>query len=624
MNNKFIIPLLFSLLVAAIYGNTLQTPFVFDDFENIYQNSAIRVEALTVDNLLEAGFSGPCYRRPVANIMFALNYLLGGYHVIGYHLVNIIIHWLCGFFIYLLFGRTLKTSSPENSTNRWIAFLAALLWMVHPIQTQGVTYIVQRMTSLSALFYVMSLYFYDRGRSHRQGTAVDQGAGKTAAKVYFIASFLAGVLALGSKEVAATLPFFIFLYEWYFIQDLNADWLRRHIPYLGITLAILGLVSLVYLDFDPMEKILAGYGQRDFTLLQRLLTEPRVVFFYISLIFFPHPSRLNLDHDIAISQSLVEPATTMLAIAGLAGLFVLAVVLARRHRLLSFGILWYLGNLVIESSVIGLEIIFEHRNYLPSMFLMLALVLVGFKLLRHPKAAVTVFVGLAVILSFWTLQRNAVWKEELTLWQDCAAKSPDKARPHYNMALILAEKGQSEEATRLYRRALAIKPDSATFNTNLAIELSSQGDLDAAIFHYKKALEIEPNFFHAHMNLGKILIQSGKRKEGMAHIEKAMSIKPDSAGLNNILGLIKLDDNDLKSAARYFAKALKNDPYNDQAYNNLGVTLTRDNRFDQAAKLFSKAAVLNPSNKDARRNLKTVIRAMIDRNRRQLAVGINE
>lgn len=618
MKNRLIIPLLLAVAAAAIYSNTLQNPFIFDDFENIRLNTALRIDELSLSNLLDAGFSGPSQRRPVANVSFALNYLWGDYHVIGYHLVNIFIHWLCGVFLYLLFGWTLKISAPSGSSDRWIAFLAALIWLVHPIQVQGVTYIVQRMTSLSALFYVMCLYFYARGRSHRQSAAVDQGAGKTAATACFVASFVAGLLALGSKEVAATLPLFIFLYEWYFIQDLNAAWLRRHIPYLGIAVALLGLVSLVYLDFDPLGKILAGYERRDFTLLQRLLTEPRVVFFYIGLLFFPHPARLNLDHDFSISESLMEPATTLWAIAGLAGLLALAVVLARRHRLLSFAILWYLGNLVIESSVIGLEIIFEHRNYLPSMFLVLALVMSGFKLLRHQKTAVTVFVGFAVILSYWTLQRNAVWREELTLWQDCAAKSPDKARPHYNVGLILAENGQTEEAVRQYRRALMIKPDSATFNTNLAIELAAQGDLDTAIAHYEKALAIEPEFLHAHINLGKALIQSGKREEGMAHLETALRIKPDSAAVNNTLGLMKLDQNDLNDAARYFSAAIKNSPDNDDAYNNLGVTLTRAGQLDQAAKFFLEAIRRNPANTDAKRNLKTVIRAMIVRNRANL------
>jgi Flp pilus assembly protein TadD len=349
--------------------------------------------------------------------------------------------------------------------------------------------------------------------------------------------------------------------------------------------------------------------------MQRLLTEPRVVFFYMSLLFFPHPARLNLDHDFPISRSLMEPATTLGAIAGLAGGLVLALVIARRHRLLSFAILWYFGNLAIESSVIGLEIIFEHRNYLPSMFLVLAMVFSGFKILRHPKAAVPLFVGFAVILSFWTMQRNAVWRDELTLWQDCAAKSPHKARPHYNVGLIMAENGQTEEAARHYRRALAIKPDSATFHTNLAIELMIQGDLESAIGHYQKALAIEPKFVYAHMNLGKALIKSGKREEGMAHLETAQHLKPDSAAVSNTLGLIKLEQNDLNAAARYFSEAIKNSPDEGDAYNNLGVTLTRAGQLDQAAKLFSEAVRLNPGDRDAMRNLKTVIRAMISRNR---------
>jgi protein O-mannosyl-transferase len=624
MNNRLTIPLLFALIVAVLYGNTLQAPFVFDDLKNIRNNTSIRINAPTIDNLLKAAFSGPSHRRPVANLSFALNHLLGGYHVIGYHLVNGFIHWLAGVFLYLLIQLTLDISSPKKPLNRWIALFSALIWLVHPIQTQAVTYIVQRMTCMSALFYVMSLYFYARARSRQLGLEIVQGGQSGFPVGFYLASLISGILALGTKEVAATLPIFICLYEWYFFQDLNKTWLRRNGIFLAIAVLTLGFVSLVYLGFDPMERIAGGYHRRDFTIVQRLLTEPRVVFFYISLILFPHPSRLNLDHDVALSQSLAAPATTLAAMIGIAGLFVLALMLARRHRLLSFGILWFLGNMVIESSVIGLEIIFEHRNYLPSMFLIVAFVLVGFRLIRNEKAVVILLFALTIVLSTWTIQRNRVWQNEATLWQDCVDKSPNKARSHYNLAMVLAEQGQSEKAVGHYERALRFNPQSASIHTNLAIELFARGERAAAFEHYEKALAIEPEFFYAHLNLGKALLAVGKHDAAIAHLETALRMKPGSANVHNTLGRIKLGENELKRASQFFIEAIKIKPDFDEAYNNLGVALTRAGHLEQAGKLFFKSFKLNPSNTDAKENLKTVIQAMINRNRQQLKMGSRE
>ena len=621
MNNRLIIFLLFAVVAAAVYGNTLHSPFVFDDLENIRSNRALRIDDLGPGSLVKAGFSGPSYRRPVANVSFALNYYLGGYQVFGYHLVNIIIHWLCGVFLYLLLDLTLAIWAPERPAQRWIAFCAALIWLVHPIQTQAVTYIVQRMTSLSALFYVMCLWAYARGRSLHLGLAGNQETGNRAPAIYYIASLIAGLLAMGTKEVAAPLPVFVYLYEWYFIQNLNKDWFRRNAAYLITALVALGLAGLVYLGFDPMEKILSGYGRRDFTLGQRLLTEPRVVLFYLSLILVPHPARLNLDHHFPVSQSLTDPASTLFSLLLLTGLVAAALVTARRQRLLSFGILWFLGNLVIESSVIGLEIAFEHRNYLPSMFLILAGVTAGFQVMKKPRAAVTVFTVVAVIFSLGTIQRNRIWQNEVVLWQDCVMKSPDKARPHYNLGLVLAENGQSPKAIEHYRRALQIEPDTATFHTNLAIELAALGDIDGAMRHYEKALAIAPGFFYAHLNMGKALVQSGDREAARAHFEKASTIKPDSGELHKTLGLLALDDRQLNKAARHFAMAIKANPDDDDAYNSLGATLMRGNRLNEAAKLFLTAVKLNPSNTLASANLKTAIRAMIDRNRRQFELA---
>ena len=202
-------------------------------------------------------------------------------------------------------------------------------------------------------------------------------AGQDDIYLWFAGCFLAGILAMGSKESTAMLPVFIFLYEWYFFQDLDKSWFKRQLKYLVAIVLLFCFVAGFYLGFDPLGKFntLRDYVFKEFTIGQRLLTQTRVVLYYLSLIFYPNPSRLNLDHDFPLSYSLFDPFTTFLSLIIIVGLIALGLYLARRQRLISFCIFWFFGNLVIESSVIPLALIFEHRLYLPSMFV--------FLLIRH-------------------------------------------------------------------------------------------------------------------------------------------------------------------------------------------------------------------------------------------------
>ncbi|MGA7144630.1 MAG: hypothetical protein WBY47_09030, partial [Desulfobacterales bacterium] len=224
---------------------------------------------------------------------------------------------------------------------------------------------MQRMNGMAAMFYILSLLFYIKAR-------LSNPKGKKTA--LFLACILSGMLSLGSKEIAATLPFFIFLYEWYFFQDVNLNWLKRNSIYFLCLLFIIGFAALFFLGGHPIKSILSAYSHRDFTLWQRVLTEFRVVIYYIGLILFPYPMHLNLLHDFSISHSFLDPITTLFSFVAIAGLLATAIRLAKKERLISFCILWFLGNLFIESSVIGLEIIYEHRLYLPSMFFILIFV----------------------------------------------------------------------------------------------------------------------------------------------------------------------------------------------------------------------------------------------------------
>ena len=335
------------------------------------------------------------------------------------------------------------------------------------------------MNSLAAMFYVMTLFFYARGRLSKIPKS---------RWLWFSGCALAGIFSFGSKQTAATLPFFILLYEWYFFQDLSWPWLKRHILPVAGVMILLGVLALTYLGDHPLEKILSGYDKRDFTPFQRVLTEFRVVIFYISLLIWPHPSRLNLDRDFSLSHSLIDPFTTLLCLAAIAGMLVSACCLAKKQRLVSFCIVWFLGNLVIESSVIGLEIAFDHRTYLPFMLVCLLAVVLLYPRLRPKWLGTGVLAAVVLTFSFWTYERNGAFRDQITIWGDCVAKSPNKARPHNNLGIFLKRKGRLDEARTLFEKALTLKPEYASAHINLGATLVRQNKLEKALDHFAQAL----------------------------------------------------------------------------------------------------------------------------------------
>ena len=378
-------------------------------------------------------------------------------------------------------------------------------------------------------------------------------------------------MALFSKEISLTLPFFIFLYEWYIFQNLSKTWLKRRLFLLTIVLTGLAAAVFFYLGANPIKGILSGYELYDFTLKQRVLTEFRVVIFYLSLIFFPLPSRLNLDHDFSLSHSLIEPLTTLSSIAVILGLIALAFYLAKKQRLCSFCILWFFGNLVIESSIVGIEIIYEHRIYLPSMFFCLLVVILAFKLIRRKWANVALLCGVVVVFSIWTYQRNGVWKDEITLWQDCVMKSPASVRSLSNLASSLYMKGKFDEAFGLLNKAVRLNPADEKVHVHLGNVLFAMGNRDQAIKNYRKALRLYPAYDKAHINLGSVLLFEGRVKEAVVHFKEALRINNFNDKAHSNLAKALLKEGKTQEAVIHFEKALRINPDNIDAYNNLKI-----------------------------------------------------
>jgi hypothetical protein len=353
---------LMAIITLAAYSNTFRVPFQFDDYPNIVENASIFLKDFSLawlKHLVEVNYKGSI--RIFAYLTFALNYYLAGLNVFSYHVINFFIHLSSGL---LLYWFLLLTFSLPSLRERYgpIAFPAALfsglLFLCHPIQTQSVTYIVQRMASMSGLFYLLAMVLYVKGRlsSGRKRFLFWLGMGGSY------------VLGLFTKENVAILPLFVALYEFCFFQNPELTSKRRKaLLYAFGSVALLGVLMALIWGKRYITVIIEGYQTRDFTLLERVLTQFRVVLYYLTLLVYPHPSRLNLDYDFPTSHGLLDPPTTLLSILIFVGLIGFSLRSLRKRPLLSYFILWYFGNLLIESSIFPLEMVYEHRLYLPSI-----------------------------------------------------------------------------------------------------------------------------------------------------------------------------------------------------------------------------------------------------------------
>ncbi len=520
--------LILGIFCWIIYANTLDAPFQFDDRPNIYENETVQITKLNWKEILEtAAFND--FNRPVARISFGLNYYFGKFHVTGYHIVNICIHMINGGLVYGLVFLILsiisnnKNQPIHHTADGSIVFpslCAALIFIGHPVQIQAVTYIVQRMVSLAVMFYFSAFLLYLLGRLRPMGWR---------RILFWAAGLLCWLLALGSKQIAVTLPLIILLWEWYFFQDLGFSWIKKNILFIFIPIAVIVFLSTLYLGFNPLDRVLEGYSRRDFTMQQRLLTQPRVLIFYLSQILSPLPSRMNLVHDFQLSDSWFLPPTTIGAFLVLLGIFCFAIFRAKKQRLVSFCIFWFFVHLVIESSIIPLEIIFEHRLYLPMFGIVL---LIGYGVgtwWQRRRWIVTACLALAVILlGTWTHMRNQTWRDNITFWADAVAKSPNLGRAHAEYGFALMEAGKTEPAFTHFLRSLVLTSEyDAVVHNHVGLILLGQNKDEAAISHFRAALKDQPNRPEGHNNLGVALNKIGKYGEAVKHLKKAVQFRPE-------------------------------------------------------------------------------------------------
>ena len=589
-------------LTFLIYSNTFNASWHFDDYPNILNNSNLHIKNLQLKSIYKTFFgrsgtvSDSLY-RPVSCLTFALNWYFGEDSVTGYHIINITIHILTAFFLYLAILKLFKSPNLKDKfkgNEHFIALLTAVLWVVNPIQTQAVNYIVQRMTSLAAMFYVFGIYFYIN-------TRVTYSLKRRI--LFIIGCILSFILAIGSKENAAMLPLALLLLEIIFFQDIGIKRTRRLFfgiaAVAGVLVFTMGL--LLFMKGDPLF-FLKGYAYRPYSFAERLMTESRIVIYYLSQIFYPTPYRLSIQHDVLISTGLLKPLTTLPAILVVILLVGTGLFLVKKRPIIAFAILFFFLNHVIESTIIPLEIMYEHRNYLPTIFLFFPVSTALVKVANYYREKkhfiylleISLISFLIICLCGMTYLRNMVWATEKTLWEDALVKAPNNAKPLQNMAAYYESIGQMNKALELYELSLSSYQErpkhskSLSFN-NMGNIYLSKGEYEKAIRYYYKALNIYNSQQRARFNMVLALIKMGKWEASLKHIDLILPTYYNHYRCLNLKGYVLLKQKKPKEAMQYFNSALQIAP-NDRNVNiNAGIALGLMGNYQQGERYLKKA-----------------------------------
>ncbi len=599
--------LLWSIAIVLIalagiiwYSNTLDSPFFFDDDTSIVSNDAIKEDG----GLVQVWESDR--RRVVPYMTFAANYAINGLRERGYHVVNIAIHIASGcavfWLVWLLLGSPAMRNHPlVNWTGKgkinarfWFALFAGLLFVSHPVQTQAVTYIVQRMASLAALFSLLAMASYAVFASRRAAGIVD---GKS--WLAYAASWVAVVLGMFTKENTFIVPLAILLMDFLLYSRTKEERVKALVSLLPM-LATLAIIPLMLIskstDSGVHGSVVAEVGSKIPT-LHYLFTQFNVVATYLRLLFVPVGQ--NLDYQYPIATSLFS-GTTLPSLLVLLALGGYGLWLWKRHPLASFGILFFFLALSVESSVLSLpDVIFEHRLYLPILGFLLAagsgLFFLGS--LAAKRGISTAVVPLSIIAivcaaGIATYQRNAVWSTVESLWGDVIQKSPDKSRGYVNIGDYYFKRQSHNKALPYFRKAVQLDSNSIAGNTNLGCVLWAQGNLDEAERYVRRAMYLQPKSPQPYSILGSIYFNRGNLDSAEILFRQSIRARPRFVDAHANLGAVYMQRRQFDSAVVEFRQALEIIPGHPQANHNIAMSYFNMGRYAESMKYASYARQL--------------------------------
>ena len=685
-----------AVLVAAVfaaYANSLSGPFVYDDKDSIVNNLTLRHLWPLTDVLAPLPGGLTVSGRPVLNLSLALNYALGGLDVRGYHAVNILIHALAGLTLFGLVRRILclwpgkgpstvgrvipnPPNQPPSDRDRrvtdnapdlarpftdipvadaaLIAFTVAALWALHPMQTEAITYLVQRAESLMGLFYLLTLYCFVRaaGDAKDQGTQGPRDQETTAVQsplvpwsfgplvrrpwVWYALSVAACLLGMATKENMVSAPALVLILDRTFMAGSFAAVWRQRRRYYAALLATWVLLAGLLVSTGGNRGGSAGLGV-DITWWAYVLTQFPALGHYLRLSLWPAP--LVFDYGTFWIGSLAEVwpqacVAAALVVGTLYGLW--------RKPALGLAGAWFCAQLAPTSLVPGMtQRIVEHRMYLA----LAALAALGVAAVWQSagRRGLAAFCALAAGLGVLTSQRNGDYRSEVSIWADTAAKRPANAGAHSSLGAALADAGRTAEAIREDEIALRLRPNFIAARNNLGTALIAAGRIDEAmrqldeslrqqpddaqahlnmgvaldllkrtaeaIPHYEAALRRDPSLAQAHNNLGDALSRSGQQAEGIAHLQEALRLKPGYLDAHYNLAAALARSGRLTEAQAEFAASLRLKPSDPEAYANWGGVLLATGHPAEAVLQYETALRLSPASAANHYNLGNALAA---------------
>lgn len=572
---------------AATYFSSLGGAFVFDDQGAILDNVTIR-DLSALDRVLSPPIEGlPVTGRPITNLSLAINYALGGADPWGYHVVNGLIHLVCGL---LLFGVVRRTLVQPRFEGRFaaradvLAGVAALLWLVHPLQTAAVTYISQRAESLASACMLGALYAFIRALDSRAPCR------------WLAVSVMCGWMGMGAKEIAALLPVIVVLYDRTFVGGAWRTALVRWPLYL-VALAA-AWVPLGWLVVVSENRGGTWAGDAGYTPLEYLLIQAGALIHYLRLVLWPHPLLFDYGRTLAV------PAWWAVLPHGLALLALIGVTVRGVVRGAAAGFLGvcFFGILAPTSSFIPIaDPIFEHRMYLPSAVIIAGLVVfLGERWWRSLRWVVGPVV---LVLGALTIIRNHEYAFATGLWQDTVEKRPDNARAWGNLGNEHMHAGRPLEALPCFEMMYQLTPHAPLAAHNLAVALDALGRRTEAISRYREALVLQPRNFLARTNLAGALAAEGALVEAFAEYEAVLRDTPDFVDAHRGYARALLRVSRVTEAILHFERAAALSPQDPEAHFNLGDALARARRLAEAAAAFRRTRELQPGHVAALNNL---------------------
>ena len=617
-------PLAFLIIILAgilFYSNSFNAAFQFDDIPNIVNNDQIK--SLTA--FTDISYWTAIYNRPLPRFSLALNYYFSELNPFSYHAVNLFFHLVAAIFTYLFTLLLFNSSEFEKSKllkhKQTIALFTALIFVSHPLQTQSVTYIIQRMEAMSGMFFMISSYSYLKARMNFIST------GSLKKTVYPIIIFLMVVVAgILTKQAFAALPLVLLLLEIFIIRE--KDKLPNKKIIFGFSSIIIA-AFIILLSTGLLPKEREGLSRINY-----LFSQFWIIPKYIQLLFFP--INQNLDYNYKLANSLWN-FKVLGGFAIILTTVIGAIKLFKRERLLSFAIFWFYTTLILRSSILPIrDLIYEHRLYTPlyGFALLLTVSIVSlqlrFKMNLKFRQAIPVLLAL-ITFAYGTscFLRNQVWQTPVSLWEDIYSKSPNKERVAYNLGHSYYEAGNSVEAAEYYLEAIALnshyvnpyhnlatiymnakqwdgalkyfsiannlKKDNENTLYNLGTIWFYKGEYEKAERYYTEALELVPTNHLSHYNMGKVMEKKHNSQRAEMYYLKALEIKPNYLDALLSLGNLNYAKKDYNGAQKYYLHVTKIDPQHFASYNNLANIAFMQKQHQKAIDYYDKALAIKPN-----------------------------